>query len=365
MNDIRKLASIKTISDMIPIPNKDRIALAVVDGWNVIVQKDQFEIGGKCIYVEIDSVLPEKPEFEFLRSKNFRIKTLKMSGVISQGICFPLSILPEKKNGKEYEINEDVTDIIGIKQYEVTMDVEDSVKKTAAKKKYPPFLMRMKWFRNFVFPKKEQKGFPEFISKTDETRVQNIPWILQNKNKWVATEKVDGQSGTFALVKHRSKIPFVKDKYEYIVCSRNLRLYAKDNSSYWRVSDRYNIENALKNMIGDRDWIAIQGECIAPNVQGNKYKVSEPDLYVFNLIYPSGRMDSIMARNICQQHGFKFVPIIETDYVLPDTVNEVLEYAHGQSQLYDTLREGIVFRSKDGKQSFKAVDPLFLLKYDE
>lgn len=362
---MRTLASIKTISDIMPIEGKDRIVLATVDGWSVIVQKDQFNVGDRCVYVEIDSVLPEKPEFEFLKSKNFRIKTMKMAGVISQGICFPLSILPEKKNGKEYGLNEDVTDIIGIKQYEATMDVETPIKEATTKKKYPQFLMRMGWFRKIVLPKKEYKGFPEFISKTDECRLQNISWILKDKRSWVATEKVDGSSITCCLVRHKSKIPFMKDKYEYMVCSRNLRLFAKDNSHYWRVSDRYNVENALKNMIGDRDWIAIQGECIAPNVQGNKYKVTEPDLYVFNLIYPSGRIDSLMARNICECHGLKFVPIIETDYVLPDTVNEVLEYAHGQSKLYDTLREGIVFRSKDGKQSFKAVDPLFLLKHDE
>jgi hypothetical protein len=117
-------------------------------------------------------------------------------------------------------------------------------------------------------------------------------------------------------------------------------------------------------MIGDREWIAIQGECIAPNVQGNKYKITEPDLYVFNLVYPTGRMDSLLAKNICEQHGLKFVPIVDDDYILPDTVNNVLSIAHGDSKLYPTLREGLVFRSRDGKQSFKAVDPLFLLKYD-
>lgn len=118
-------------------------------------------------------------------------------------------------------------------------------------------------------------------------------------------------------------------------------------------------------MIGEREWIALQGECIAPNVQGNKYKVTDADFYAFNLIYPTGRLDSLMAKSICNQHGINFVPILATDYVLPDTVNEVLEYAHGKSKLGETLREGIVFRSKDGKQSFKAVDPQFLLKYDE
>lgn len=359
---MRKLASIKAISDIIPIEGKDRIVLAMVDGWSVIVKKDEFKIGDRCVYIEIDSVLPVKPEFEFLSKNNYRIKTMKMAGVISQGICFPLSVLPEG----EYKLEDDVTEVIGIKQYEKTMDRETEGNEVSTKtKKYPKFLMRFKWFRKLVLPKKQKKGFPDFISKTDETRIQNMPFILNDKREWIVTEKIDGQSGTFCLVRHKSRIPLIKDKFEYIVCSRNLRLGAKDNSSYWRVSDKYQIENALKNMIGDRDWIALQGECIASNVQGNKYKVTEPDLYIFNLIYPTGRMNSLTAQSICNQHGLKFVPIIATDYVLPDTVNEVLDYAHGQSQLHETLREGLVFRSKDGKQSFKAVDPLFLLKHDE
>lgn len=114
---MRTLASIKEIAALHPIEGKDRIELAVIDGWSVIVKKNEFQVGDRCVYCEIDSVLPEKPEFEFLRNKNFRIKTMKMGGVISQGICFPLSILPES----EYKVGDDVTDIMGVKQYEPTI----------------------------------------------------------------------------------------------------------------------------------------------------------------------------------------------------------------------------------------------------
>ena len=359
---MRKLASIKTVSGIVPIEGRDHIVLALIDGWSVIVKKDEFEIGEKCVYIEIDSVLPEKPEFEFLRNKNFRIKTMKMAGVISQGICFPLGILPPRKDG--YAVDEDVTDLIGVRQYEGSMDIESKTT-PRSKKKYPSFLMRFPWFRKLVLPKTKPDGFPAFISKTDETRIQNIPFILEDKREWIATEKVDGQSGSFCLVRHKSFFPFCKGRFEYIVCSRNLRIWEKDSSPYWFVSDKYNMEAVLKNLIGDNLWVAIQGECIAPKVQGNKYRVTEPDLYVFNLIYPSGRMDSLSAKDLCNRNGLNYVPIVATDYILPSTVNEVLDYAHGQSQLGDTLREGIVFRSKDGTHSFKAVDPLFLLKYDE
>lgn len=118
-------------------------------------------------------------------------------------------------------------------------------------------------------------------------------------------------------------------------------------------------------MIGDRNWIAIQGECIGPKIQGNKYGVRFPEFYAFNVITPHGRMNSIHAAKLLGLHDISFVPILHTNYVLPDTVEEMVAYAHGTSVLADTLREGVVIRSTDGKKSFKVVDPEFLLKHNE
>ena len=361
----RKLAHIEKIEWIKPIEGKDRIVVAGVLGWTVIVQKSDYNVGDKCVFCEIDSVFPEKPEFEFLRSKKFRIKTMKMSGVLSQGICFPLSMLPDGN----YEIGDDVTELMGITQYEQTKDKEDDTNEpnmAVPKKKYPRCLMRMSWFRKLVLPKKQAKGFPSFISKTDETRIQNAPFYLDMDCRWVATEKVDGQSGSFTLQRIKGRHFWNKDTYDFAVCSRNLRKWKKDTSSFWSVAEKYNIEEVLHKLIGDNEWVAIQGECVAPNVQGNKYKVKDPDLYVFNLIYPSGRIGSVEAKKIIAEHGLKFVPIIDEEVSIKGmTVPEVLEYATGKSQLYDTLREGIVFRSLDGKQSFKAVSPEFLIKHNE
>lgn len=363
---MRKLASIQKIEWVRPIEGRDRIELAGVLGYSVIIKKGEFQPGDLCVFCEIDSVLPEKPEFEFLRPKKFRIKTMKLGTSYSQGIVFPLSILPPKKKG-EYERDEDVTEIIGVHQYEPTMDKEPpELAAKQAKVKWPRFLMRFAWFRRLVLPQKKKGGFPSFVSKTDETRLQNMPWLLEDKREWICTEKINGQSGTFALVRHKNKLPFCKDRFEYIVCSRNLRLGKPDNSSYWRVSERYKIENVLHNMIGDRDWIAIQGECIAPNVQGNMYRVSEADLYVFNLIYPTGRLGSVLAKSMIEQHGMKFVPILSEHYVLPDTIEAALADATGKSVLLpESIREGIVCRSKDGKLSWKCVSPEYLVRNDE
>lgn len=358
---MRKLATIQRIDDIKPIEGKDRIGLATIKGWQVIVQKADYDPGDLCIYVEIDSVMPEEPEFEFLRSKNFRIRTMKMAGYISQGICFPLSILPVRAAG--YAVDDDVTELLGVKQYAPTMDTEANTI-SQPKKKYPRWLMRFKLFRRLIGVKKRSTNtFPDFLEKTDEPRIQNVPVMLQDKEPHVVTEKIDGCSATYALVRHKRVL--LRDKYEFLVCSRNLTLRTEDGSIYWQVAVKYDIEKKLKGMIGNRDWIAIQGECIGPKIQGNKYHVSEARFFVFNVITPMGRMGSVNARDYVGTRDLDFVPILDKRYTLPDTVQEMLEYAHGKSKLCDTLREGVVIRSQDGTKSFKAVDPEFLLKHGE
>lgn len=364
---MRKLASIQRISEINPIEGRDQIGLATVEGWHVIVRYDQFNPGDLCIYVEIDSVLPERPEFEFLRSKKFRIKTLKMAGVISQGICFPLSILPSGV----YNEGDDVSEVLGITKYD---EYEESTNER------PVLPEKKSAFRQFMFryritrplarliwqgTRREQRGFPDEVAKTDEPRIQNIPWLLNDKTKnyaYEVREKIDGQSGTF-LLRKRKGICRLWNPYEFVVCSRNRQLPVPDDSSYWQVAKQYDIEGVLHKLIRTNEWVCIQGECIGPKIQGNPYKVGAFDLYCFNLIYPFGKVPGVEAEKEVGAYGLKWVPLVDAEYKLPDTVDELLEYATGQSQLHDTLREGVVIRNYAKNISFKAVSPEYLLKH--
>lgn len=358
---MRKLASIQKIESIAPINGRDRIVLAVVEGWQVIVRKDEYRPGDLTVFVEPDAILPERPEFEFLRPKKFRIKTMKMGGVLSQGICFPLDILPSRKGG--YEIGTDVTDLLGIRKYE---PYEDTPGVNADKRRNPfrDFLFRhyiTRWLGRLIFcgTKRERRGFPDFVAKTDEERIQNLPSLLTNKDiHYVAREKIDGTSGTFFLKRHGHR-------FEFGVCSRNMRLDVPDGSVYWAVANKYNIRHVLKALIGDKEWVCIQGECIGPKVQGNKYKATEPALYCFNLIYPDGKVPCFEAERRVAELGLEWAPLVVADYALPDDVNDVLAFATGKSALMDGLREGIVFRNYEKGISFKAVSPDFLIQWDE
>lgn len=369
INNKRALAYTSRISEIYPIDGADNIELAQVLGWKVIVKKSEFKIGDLCVFFEIDSKLPEADWSEFMRSKNFKVKTMKLNkfNVISQGLALPI------KNFLTLHIPEkeliDLTDELGVTYYEV----EDNARKADVlldnvkfkKKRIWKFLMKYNWFRKILFyflsRKEKQEMFPSFISKTDEERIENQPFRLKdNITQYVLTEKLDGTSCTYGMKRIK------KNKFKFFVCSRNKNIQKDDTSIYWQLNKKYQIENVLRTYLeenSNENWIYIQGEGLAPKVQGNPYKLQEPDLYLFNLVTSSsGRNSSYDGKSFAEKNKMKWVPILGVS-VLPCDMEELKQQAVGYSVLNEnTIREGIVYRTLDGKDSFKNVSREYLLK---
>lgn len=332
----RKLASIQEIRDIQPIENADEILVATVLGWRIVIRKvDGFNIGDKVVYCEIDSKMPKIPVFEFLETCNYRIRTQKFRGQVSQGIIFPLDILPES----DYEVGDNVTQILGIEKYELALPISVS--------------------GDIEGP------FPGFIEKTDETRIQILEDVLPKYNgiKFYATEKIDGCSITAYF-----------NNGEFGVCTRNNKMKETPNSAPWNVMKQLDIPNKIASLGRN---IAIQGELIGWNIQKNKYKLktNEFRFYLFNVFdidtYQPVPLVEMLA--IANKLGLETVPILEFEYELNFDVNTMVEYSKGQSVLFpQTKREGIVFKSVDyivdptlGRLSFKVINPDFLIKYQE
>lgn len=356
----RKLASIQKIINIKPIEKADAIEIAQILGWECVIRKDEgFSIGDLVVYIEVDSIMPDKPEFEFLRDRKFRVKTIKLKGQISQGLVLPLSILPDGK----YKEGDDVTKLLGVKKYDIQAEVEKGL--ISSNNKMYKFL----WYRKLFLKFKKDKfpKFPIFIKKTDEDRIQLFPNICEEEKDtiFVVTEKLDGCSCTFFLLRNPKKWYQFKDKYVFGVCSRNIYLHKEDNSYYWEIARQYNIENALKQIIGDNQFVVLQGEIIGEGVQGNKYKIKGLDFYVFNLIYPDGQIYPLVATKILERHGIKSVPMLDTQFKLKETISDMVEYTKEKSTIAPVLREGVVIRNYDKKISFKVVNPDFLLKHKE
>ena len=383
----RALVYITTLDGIEPIPNYDKVEHGIVGGWRCIIAKaDGMKVGDKVVYFEVDSKVPETDErFAFLEKRHYRVKTLKMCKVLSQGLIMPLTAFPELEG---MEVGTDVTDILKVTYAEADdvkrkkVDPDAKYKSMAQrhrnifKQSWARWMMRRDWGKKvmfFFFGKKKDKprGFPSFISKKDEERIENVPWRLAEDKEWLVTEKLDGTSCTYALRRIKRKIR--KDKYEFYVCSRNVRQQDEnqqtyhDHNIYWDLAFKYDIEKHLREYLEDMpllDWVCIQGEGVG-SVQGNPLKLDEDDLYVFNFkTSDSGRLPSLVGKYIVEGWGMKWVPILGTRK-LSKTMEEMKASAEGKSVVNpDVMREGLVYRSLDGKESFKNVSNKYLLKHN-
>jgi hypothetical protein len=399
---IRQLAYVVLIDKIEPIVGSDNCESAVVGGWHIMVRKGQFNIGDPAIYFEIDSKVPADREcFAFLEKRHYKVKTQKFTfggkgNFISQGLLmhpsdfgWHVTLQGEIDDGEQIHTPVDESRFL-TKQLGVTYaDEEDNARKAAPvdkykkmaqrhaaifKKPWARWMMHREWGRKimfFFFGKKKDKknGWPSWVSKTDEERVQNMPWILEDSGDWVATEKIDGTSTTFTM--KRGKF----GKKNFYVCSRNVCFGEEnkpcyyDTNVYWEMAKKYNIFEVLSKMLEkypQEEWITIQGETYGEGVQKRDYSLTGHDFAAFNLIFSSkGRVGTMEMLKILAEYGVPCVPVLEACMKINqfENVDAILAYADGNSVKDDKPREGIVFRSTDGTKSFKAVSNSFLLQY--
>jgi RNA ligase (TIGR02306 family) len=339
----RKLASIRKISDLSPIEGADKIELATIDGWKVVVAKDvNHKVGDLIVYCEVDSFLPIEPEFEFLRkssykkmsdgNEGFRLKTIKLRGQISQGLILPLkdAYVVFKRNTPNIDMDWfeglDVTEMLNIIKYE------------------PPIPAQLSGM--------VKGNFPSFLKKTDEERVQNLSKEFESyrNEQFYVTEKLDGSSVTY----------YVKDEV-FGVCSRNLDLLEDENNSMWKFATETGLRDRMVKLGKN---IAIQGEIIGEGIQGNPYQRIGQTVKIFNG-FDIDKYDYLSLEELLElvkTLEVKTVPILDLDFSLPDTIDELLLMAEGKSVLnLKAEREGLVIRSHDRKISFKSISNKFLL----
>lgn len=385
-NGNRMLCYVTTIDNILPIEGYDRVEQAIVGGWRIIVSKaDNFQPGDKCIYFEIDSLVDAQDErFEFLEKRKYRIKTQRMCKTISQGLVMPLSLFPELKNP---EVGTDLTEKLNVKYYvpEDNKRKANGISKKAKyqsmasryphifKKKPVRWLMRREWGRKLMFlffGRKRDKGnaWPSHIAaKTDVERIQNEIWVLQDKSPYVVTEKVDGSSCSVFAERGRF------GKIKYYVCSRNVVFQDEkqkcfyDENIYFEMYHKYNMKEILTKILEDYALknVAIQFEVFGPNVQKNDYSLSEREGRVFHIVSNREKFPMDKVVEICEKYGLPHVPIIDDNYILPDTIEEVQAFVESEgSKINGKMKEGVVFYDKaTGQKYFKFVSPEYLMKF--
>lgn len=327
----RKLVSIQVVESIAPIAGADQIDQARVMGWTVVVKKGEFRPGDLCVFFEIDSVLPEgAPWAEFMRPRNFRVRTAKLRGVLSQGLALPVDIL----QGDVPPVGTDVRDRLGVNKFEV---VVPDVREMAG-------------------------AFPTAVPKTDEIRLQSALGVLdeiRGQDFYVAT-KLDGSSATF----------FRDIEGSLIVASRNWAIQP-GNNPLWTVAEKYKLAERLP--LG----FAVQGELCGPGIQKNRLNLDSVDVFMFNVydVKAGQYLDYQAFLDFCREYGLKTVPIErvvrgEDAANFAHTLDGWLEASRGLYAGTKNRKEGIVIRTLThthsptlgGRLSFKVINNEFLLK---
>jgi RNA ligase (TIGR02306 family) len=329
----RKLASVRKIEEIKPIVGADKICAYRVGGWWVVDAINKYKVGDLAVYYEIDSFLPIRPQFEFLRKSSykrmgtadgFRLRTIKLRNVLSQGLLTPIpeGVVDPKEN-------DDLTQVLDIVKYE------------------PPIPAQLAG--------KIKGTFPIHFPKTEETRIQNFESdfsFLPLGERVYVCEKLDGSSATFYY-----------NKGEFGVCSRNWELVETEDNSFWRAAKLLSLKEKFIKLGRN---IALQGELLSPGVQGNIYNFKDVNVYFFTAydIDKHRRMYFDELEWVLFKLDLKIVPILDSNYILPkENLSEsMLQYAEGKSALNpDVEREGIVVRGLNKEFSFKAISNKFLL----
>ena len=396
INDKRALAYVVTIDEIRPIEGYDRVEYARTNGWWVIINKaDNLHVGDKCVYFEVDSkVNPLDERFAFLEKRDYRIKTIKMCKVYSQGLLIPLTNFPELG---DLDINTDVTDALKVIYYE---PADNQRKANApdpnakyismaarhpklAKKKWFRWLMKRQWGKKLLFvffgkKKDTPKGWPTHfpgVSKTDQERIENMPYVLSEEGTWIRTQKCDGTSATYILEKKG------KNKYEFYVCSRNVRMKSKEqecyygnNNYYWEAAIKYDIENKMKEYLNSNTnltFVCWQGEICGPGIQKNPHGLSELHLFLFHMTDNIvGRWDVRNLQKVCEVYAMECVPIVDIEYVLPNDLEEFKKTAEGyyapevcEGKTGQSMEGYVYYDTKNPFRSFKNVSRLYLLNH--
>lgn len=388
----RELCYVVNIDRIEPIIGSDNCEAAIVGGWRVMTRKGTFQAGDKAVYFEIDSKVPETETFAFLAPKHYKVKTQKYTFggkglMISQGLLMSFEDFGWDINA--YEVGDFLTETLGVK-YSV---VEDNKRKASVDKykrmaqrhaklfktnKLVQWLYARTWGKKLLFlflgNKRDKKAafWPSWVVKTDEERVQNLPQLFPpDDTEWFITEKVDGTSTTFTMKRLK------RNKYEFYVCSRNVcfdkpekeeKLFYETNV-YTEMAMKYNAEEVLKNILethNEFEFVTIQGETYGKSVQQRDYHMDNVDFKAFNLIfgYKDGTTKRLNPREMTEiltnTYNIPCVPILDEHFKLPNSIDEMVAYADGDSVIDGDYREGVVLRTADGVNSFKAVSNYYL-----
>jgi RNA ligase (TIGR02306 family) len=366
-------------------PDADRLSICTILGYRAITAKNEdgshrYQTGDLIIYVPEAAVVPhdllkrygywneEKDTGMLAGKQGDRVKIIRLRGVYSQGLVWPLPT-PDEDFGVFDEIDRagydiyftegsDVAELFGITKYE------------------PPVPAGMNG---------DAAGIPEFALTYDFDSIQRWPDFFEPGEPVVVTEKLHGTFTRISYRRHVSDDRLFGPNKNIAIASKGLgaKGIVMIDTEANRAGNVY-VKAAIANdliakieQMADAlgcDRLDIFGETFGPGIQRFNYGLSKPEFRAFDLRIDGEYADSLAIEFHFDQHGIAEVPLLY-DGPFDMAIIEQLRDAPLEWQGAKHVREGVVIKHA-GNQSpiehrgermrpiLKAVSPAYLLKED-
>lgn len=325
------------VEDVRPHPNADRLELATVLGWQVVIQKDAWETGALGVYFPPDTLIPLEWAERFkvtnycqvkpdaVKDDQFyeraRIKQAKLRGEPSFGLLVPPA------NGVLMMAPPIGTDEVPTTEIALqTLVGRDVAEFYGAVKYVPP----IKFSAGDALP-----DDPRFPTYTEIENLRNYPNVLMAGEPVWVTEKIHGTCCRVGIVEG-----------ELMAGSKGLRRKAPESNwagnIYWFPWTIRGVHEMLRDLSREHPQVVLFGEVFGKGVQKFQYGQMGLAFRVFDLLLDGRYVDYPALRVLLAHYGVPMVPDLGT---APYSVEEIAKYAKGKNTIAGShIREGVVIR---------------------
>jgi RNA ligase (TIGR02306 family) len=343
------------ILEINPHGNAERLEVATVYGFQVIVKKGQYKAGDAVVYVPIDSLLPQWLEdklFPMTRDADgklqppkivlhhHRVRQIRIRGLASQGMLIDTQDVAEKVNFKKARAEDNLAEILGVTKYEPPARGPSSTQGAG---------------RN----RNKKHEHPLFHKYNGLDNIKWFPTLFKDGEEVVVQEKMHGTNARASVLpfaantwrKKLSKFFGLAPKTERCYGSNNVDISANSEYKgfygedvYGKCFDAMDVFSKLKS--GE----IVYGEIIGPSIQqGYSYDLKNHEFLVFDVktLQADGKFKWLTPDEVeefCKDRGFNFVPRL---YKGPYNKELVYGLTKGPSK-YDPktkVREGVVVKA--------------------
>lgn len=382
-------------------PNADRLSLVRLEGLEYLCISNKLEdgspryrVGDFVVYIPSASVLPEwllkhmgfwneeTGKGTLAGSAGDRVKPLKLRGVFSEGVLFPVNSYRFEDRWPHMTSRPEPTGSWNIK-WSIALDGgllqqvilgDDVAEYLGITKWSPPIPIAMAG---------EVASVPEAALHYDFERWESSPDIFLPDEIVVATEKVHGTCVIFQYfpdMDHPEMFPDHAGYRSITVSSKGLggqglvfkNNDANQNNVYVRALRQLLAENHLSELLhsmsrvdGGAHSVAILGEVFGRGIQDLDYGTTAPTFRVFDM-----RIGREWLSPDAMSYWAKDLPLVPTLYTGPFDRAAIEEVRDGVTTVGGTnVREGVVVRSLvptehplHGRKICKFISPAYLLR---